>query len=134
MKLARSKDFNVSCVVNDHRPQRKNADSGPEAYKVVDSARHLIALGLSTGEIEELGMDQPALQAICEYARLDGEGLRPDSDAVDVTLNTLAEELRKTDLELEMLGMRKRALTSRAKLLQKLAGTLKQRDNDPISD
>lgn len=133
-RLAIPKDTSTACVVNDSGARQLKAGSGPQACKVVDTARRLMTLGLSAGEIEELGMDQPALRAICEYARLDGVGSQPAPDAVSATLSTLAEELRKVDLELEMLGMRKRALTSRSKLLQKLAQTLEQRETSPITE
>ena len=82
-----------------------------------------MAKGMSSGEIKELGLDEQTLRTVCEYARLDDDA-GPASDAVAATLNTLLEETRKVDLEIEMLALRKRALHSRAKLLRKLAAAL----------
>jgi hypothetical protein len=86
-----------------------------------------MALGLSACEIRELGMAEGALEAMCEYARLDeaADSEKP-SEIVSKALGTLAEETRKVDLELEMLNLRKRALSKRAKLLHKLAGMLQE--------
>lgn len=130
-------DLSMPCLVND-RSQRRSRSPRTEAdantCQVVESVRRLGALGFSAREIEELGLAEPTLRAICEYARLDeGDGSRPASDAVEATLEILAEETRKADLELEMLGLRKRALTNRAKLLQKLARMLEPQEPDPTA-
>lgn len=134
--MAIRKSIGTSCVVNDRRgTQSPGADRDPRAFTVVDTARRLIALGLSTDEVEELGLEEPTLRSIREYARLDDDaGQRPSADAVDAALKSLGEEMRKVDLELEMLGMRRRALTNRAKLLHKLADTLEQRDRSLAID
>jgi hypothetical protein len=135
--LSIREDLGTPCVINDSSSRRSRSPKTagePETCQVVDSVRRLATLGLSAREIEDLGLAEPALKVICEYARLDeGDGSRPASDAVDATLRTLAEETRKADLELEMLGLRKRALTNRAKLLQKLARILDQQGPDPMA-
>lgn len=71
----------------------------------------------------------PVLQAICEYARLKkNSDSKPSSQTVKAMLEALEEETRKADIEHEMLVLRKRALTSRVKLLRKLAHMLQQRE------
>lgn len=123
----------MPCVVN-NTPKSRSRVSGtagdPDACRIIEPVRRLATLGFSAREIEELGLAEPTLRAICEYARLDSaDGSQPASDAVEATLETLAEETRKADLELEMLVLRKRALTNRAKLLQKLARMLERRES-----
>ncbi len=88
-----------------------------------------MALGLTAGEVEELGLDRATLQAICEYARLDDEDRRAGSaGAVDATLKMLEDETRACELEQEMLGMRRRAINNRVRLLGKVAQMLKRDD------
>jgi hypothetical protein len=122
----------ASCVVKDSlkRDTRSSkASDDPDKFEAVESMRRLMALGLTAGEVEELGLDRPTLQAICEYARLDDEDdSRPPADAVDATLSILEGEMRNAELEQEMLGLRKRALKNRVRLLGKLAHLLAQRD------
>lgn len=87
-----------------------------------------MSLGLSAGEVKELGMAEGVLEAFCEYARLDeSAGADRPGKVVSSALATLAEETRKVDMELEMLSLRRRALSKRAKLLHKLAGMLQER-------
>ena len=123
-------DISTHCVIRDNssRPCLTEAKGEPRDCEIVDSVQKLMSLGLSEGEIKELGMAECALEALCEYARLDEiiDGDRP-GDVVDAALRTLTEETHKVDLELEMLSLRKRALTKRAKLLHKLAGMLQDR-------
>ena len=69
------------------------------------------------------------MEALCEYARLDGLDREKPGEVVGAALGTLVEETRKVDLELEMLSLRKRALRKRAKLLHKLADMLRERGN-----
>ena len=134
--LSIREDLSTPCVINDSSSRRSRPPKTagePETCQVVDSVRRLATLGFTAREIENLGLAEPTLKVICEYARLDdGDGSRPASDAVDATLKTLAEETRKADLELEMLGLRKRALTNRAKLLHKLARILDRQGLDPM--
>jgi hypothetical protein len=126
-------DLNMPCVVKNTSKSRSRSfgtGDGLDACQVVESVKRLATLGFSAREIEEMGLAEPILRAVCEYARLDsGDGSQPSSGAVEATLETLAEETRKADLELEMLVLRKRALTNRAKLLQKLARMLERRES-----
>lgn len=128
--MANKKDTSAHCVVRDSSPESSSAgaNSEPRDCEIVDSVQKLMSFGLSAGEIEQLGMADIDLEALCEYARLGhiADGDRPD-EAVGSALETLAEETHKVDLELEMLGLRKRALTKRAKLLHKLSGMLRDR-------
>ena len=71
-----------------------------------EAVKQLMALGLSLGEIEQLDIRQPMLQAICEHA--DAAGSDPDSraravDAVDSALSVVCDEIQNLDMELEML-------------------------------
>ena len=128
--MADKNDISTHCVVRDRSPRSCLADTKGrlEDCEIVDSVQRLMSLGVSAGEIRELGMAEGAVEALCEYARLDEsfDGDRPGK-VVDMALGTLMEETRKVDLELEMLGLRKRALTKRAKLLHKLAAMLQER-------
>lgn len=121
----------VDCVVSDTNPKTgKPANSDePRACRIVDPARRMIAVGMTSGEIKELGLDESLLRTVCEYARLDDDA-GPASDAVAATLRTLIEEIGKVDIEIEMLGLRKRALHNRAKLLRKLAAMLESADRE----
>lgn len=131
--MANNKDVSTHCVVRDSSSRSCLVDTkgGPRDCEIVDSVQRLMSLGLSASEIKELGMAEGAVEALCEYARLDEivDGDRP-GEVVDAALGTLAEETHKVDLELEMMGLRKRALTKRAKLLHKLAGMLQERGKD----
>lgn len=106
------------------------AEGGPKDCEIVDSVQRLMSLGLSVGEIKQLDIAEGSLDALCEYARLE-EIFDDDtpSDVVGRALDTLAEETRKVDIELQMLNLRKRALTKRAKLLHKLESMLQERAN-----
>lgn len=103
----------------------------PEECRVVDSVRRLMAMGLSMEEIQELDIRQPMLQAIFEYAQLDVED-RDQSErafaAVEATIRVVADEMQKLDLELEMLNMRKRALTRRSQVLRKISFSIQRGD------
>ena len=121
----------AECIVSDTCAEAgKASDCGePKVCRIVDPARRMMALGMTSGEIKNLGLDENTLRTICEYARLD-DAAGPASAAVAATLNTLTEEARKVDLEIEMLALRKRALHNRAKLLRRLAGMLELSDQD----
>ncbi len=125
--MAIKKDISAHCVVRDSSPAEPKA--GPQDCEIVDSVWRLMSLGLSAGEIRELGMAEGALEALCEYARLDGLDREKPGEVVGAALGTLVAETRKVDLELEMLSLRKRALRKRAKLLHKLADMLRERGN-----
>lgn len=131
--MARKNDVSTHCVVRDRSPRscQVETNGGPRNCEIVDSVQRLMSLGLSPDEISELGMAEGAVEALCEYARLDEilDGDKP-GEVVDLALGTLVEETRRVDLELEMLGLRRRALTKRAKLLHKLAGMLQERGKD----
>lgn len=102
----------------------------------MESVRQLMALGLSTDEIEELDIRQPMLQAICETAGLDDLG-RDRSDrameAVEATLKVVSDEVQKLDMELEMLSLRKRALLRRSQILTKIADSLSAGDSNLLA-
>ncbi|MGI6296799.1 MAG: hypothetical protein ACOX3G_12055 [Armatimonadota bacterium] len=124
--MGASKEIEMSCVVNNS--PRPNECTGSLCR--VESAKRLADWGFSISEIETMELDDPVLQAICEYARLKKSATsKPSSQTVKAMLQVLEEETRKADIELEMLVLRKRALTNRAKLLQKLAGMLQQRES-----
>ena len=129
-----NKDRSTPCVIRDSAisyARRTGLIDGSatdlEECKVIESVRKLMALGLSTEEIEDLDIRQPMLQAICEYARLDHKNQHAGgraADAVDTTLKVIDDQINNLDLEIEMLNLRKRALKRRTKILQKLAGSL----------
>jgi hypothetical protein len=115
--------------VNDSLRGRQSGKAGsdPDQFEVVESMRRLASLGLTAAEVEELGLDQATLQAICEYARLDdGEQRAGSAEAVDATLRMLEQEMQSCELEQEMLGMRRRAISKRVRLLGKVAQMLRR--------
>ena len=104
--------------------------------RVVESVRRLLALGLSTKEIDDLDIREPMLQTVCEFARLDSSDTRSAeraADAVEATLKVISEQIRSIDLEMEMLNMRKRALVRRTRALEKLARSLSGENEDILS-
>ena len=125
-------DTSISCVVAENAAGTVgNVDSYPKPQKctVIESARRLMALGLSASKIEGLEINQPALQTIFEYARLDtGDNSCqvPTSDAINASLKAISSQIQEIDLELEMLKMRKQALKRRSKVLEKIANNLEQ--------
>lgn len=124
----------MPCVVRDsatsyaRRAGLIDKDSeGPQDCRVIDSVRKLLALGLSTEEIEDLDIRQPMLQAVCEYARLEhdeSESAEKVAEAVGMTLSVISEQVRNLDLEIEMLNLRRKALHKRTQVLTKLARSL----------
>lgn len=109
-----------------------DSSSDPEEFKVIESVRKLMALGLSAEEIEDLDIRQPMLQAICEFARLDDKG--PDTGTraagvVDATLKVIDDQIHNLDLEIQMLNLRRRALRRRTRVLEKLARSLSAGDS-----
>lgn len=128
-------DNNMSCVVNNIPKNKRVSRSGADADPLwrVESAKRLVDWGFSPQEIEELGLAEPTLRAIYEYTRLKKkDGSQPSSKTVEAMLEVIAEETQKADIELEMQVMRKRALTNRAKLLQKLARMLQRRESSSL--
>jgi len=109
--------------VTDNQVLQDESQNEPQACQVVESARKLMQLGLSKKQVEELGIEEPMLQAMCEYARLDDSSTGVDG-AVEAALKIVDSEMQRLDLELEMLNMRKRALTKRAKLLRRVSEIL----------
>lgn len=128
--MVNKNDISTHCVVRDssHTPGVTETQGRPRGCQIVDSVQRLMSLGLSEGEIEKLGVAENDLEALCEYARLNEivDGDKPH-EAVGSALETLADETRKVDLELEMLKLRKRALSKRGKLLHKLSDMLQER-------
>ena len=108
----------------------------PEACKVIEPVRKLMAFGLSVEEIEYLHIRQPMLQAVCEYARLDDRGENPEgraADAVEATLKVIGDQIHNLDLEIQMLSLRRRALMRRTRVLEKLARSLGNRDSSLLA-
>lgn len=143
MKARGNPDTTMPCVITEsalryaHRAGLID-DSTIDAKdcRVVESVRRLLALGLSTKEIEDLDIRQPMLQTICEFARLDDADARSAeraADAVEATLKVISEQIRSIDLETEMLNMRKRALVKRTRALEKLARSLNGEHDDVLS-
>lgn len=127
--MSRKDHLSAQCVVRNEPHESAGPKAGPEDCRIVDSAQRLMALGLAAVEIEGVGIPEAALQAMCEYARLDGNNSsQQPTELVGTALETLSHETRKVDMELEMLRLRKRALTKRSRLLHKLAGMLQDRD------
>lgn len=124
--MGSTEETKMLCVINNTPRQDDEAD----LLCRVESTKRLADWGFSISEIETMELADPVLQAICEYARLKkSANSKPSSQTVKAMLEVLEEETRKADIELEMLVLRKRALTSRAKLLQKLARMLQQRES-----
>lgn len=114
------------CVVNNTPRPDEDSDS----LCRVESAKRLMDWGFSVSEIETTELADPVLQTICEYARLKkNASSKPSSQTVKAMLEALEEEVQKADIELEMLVLRKRALISRAKLLQTLVSMLQHRES-----
>ena len=108
----------------------------PEDFKVVESVKQLMAMGLSKEEIEELDIRQPMLQAIIEYIQLEQTDLDKSEQtaaAVKATLKVISDEMHKLDLELEMLNLRKRALLRRMHVLEKITRSMEDGDNDVLA-
>lgn len=128
--MRKRNDVSAHCVVRDNRRKPYNTEmrTGPRNCRILDSVQRVMALGLSAVAIEDAGMSEATLQALCEYARLDEKlDFQHPTELVDVALDTLAQETHKVDVEIEMLRLRKRALTKRARLLHKLAAMLRER-------
>ena len=131
--MAATDELTTNCVVNDSPQGQRKAGSGPTGCKGLKSMRRLMALGLSAGEVEGLGLDRQTLRTICEYARLDGrEDSRPSAEDVETMLRILEAETRACEMEQEMLGLRKRALHNRVRLLGKLGHLLARTEADPL--
>lgn len=122
--MAKRNDLSAHCVIRDSSSAEVHGIA--EDCRILESVQKLMSLGLSAREIR-LGLAEGTVEALCEYARLDGfsEGDQP-GEVVGQALGTLLDETRRVDLELEMLGLRKRALSKRAKLLHKLADMLRE--------
>ncbi len=98
-----------------------------EECRIIDSVRKLLALGLSTQEIEDLDIRQPMLRAVCEFARLDAADSQDSgkaAEAVKTTLRVISDQMRNLDMEIEMLNLRRDALQRRTHVLEKLAAAL----------
>lgn len=108
----------------------------PEGFKVVESVKQLMAMGLSIEDIEELDIRQPMLQAIFEYMRLE-EADRDKSErtaaAIEATLKVISDEMHKLDMELEMLNMRKSALLRRIDVLHKIARSMEDSEDNLLA-
>lgn len=102
---------------------KDSASDRPQVCRIVESVRRWMVLGTTAGDVRELELDESTLKAICEYARLDDDHAST-ADAVAAMLKILLDETKQVDIELEMLGLRRRALSNRATLLRKLASAL----------
>jgi len=132
--LSKRRSNSMPCVVRDSATSYARCaglidkdSEGPQDCRVIDSVRKLLALGLSTEEIEDLDIRQPMLQAVCEYARLEhdeSESAEKVAEAVGMTLSVISEQVRNLDLEIEMLNLRRKALHKRTQVLTKLARSL----------
>jgi hypothetical protein len=128
------RDSAVNCAVRAGLVDNHTADL--EDCSVIEPVRKLFALGLSPDEIEDLDIQEPMLQAICEYARLDEDdraAAERAADAVNGTLKAIADQIQNIDLEIEMLNLRKKALKRRNRVLLKLARALNSGDSDPLA-
>lgn len=142
MSTRKEKNNSTPCIIRDSAmayAQRaglvQDSNPGLEDCRIVESVRRLLALGLSTDEIDDLDIRQPMLQTICEYARLDDCSHQTEraSRAVKATLRVIAEQIRNIDLEMEMLDLRRRALEKRTRVLEKLAKSLRDEDSDLLA-
>ena len=104
-----------------------------EECKIIESVKQLMAMGLSTDEIEQLDIRQPMLQAVFDCADLgdnDDDASGRATRVIDATIRVVEDEKRKLDMELQMLKMRKRALDRRAKVLRKIADCLQSGESN----
>ncbi len=142
MSTREEKNYSTPCVIRDSAMAyarriglMQDSTPGLEDCRIVESVRRLLALGLSTDEIDDLDIRQPMLQTVCEYARLDDCSHRADraASAVRATLKVINEQIRNIDLEIEMLDLRKRALEKRTRVLEKLAASLRDEDSNLLA-
>jgi hypothetical protein len=94
--------------------------------QIIESVSRLMAMGLRMDELDGLNIRESMLDAISKIDQ-NGENNRSSknsSSGVDATLRIVNDEIGKVDIELEMLGMRKRALTKRVKTLEKIVRML----------
>ncbi|MCE5198700.1 MAG: hypothetical protein ABFD54_02380 [Armatimonadota bacterium] len=137
------KEISTPCVVRanaaDIAEQKMLVgDPGSELQQctIVESVRKLMAFGLSMQDMDALGIREPLLQTICEYARLSGSDANmPErsDNGVDATLKAVEDQLRGLDMEAEMLNLRKRALRRRIQILKKLSGSLESHKGDSMN-
>lgn len=120
------KDSTIDCIIQDNGDNSHNTEA--RECSVVDSARNLMALGLSAEDVEALAIPQPLLESISEYARLNLCGGPADTNR-PATEAMITQQIQNLELESKMLGLRRKALKRRAEALSKLAAILQHGDS-----
>ena len=131
-------DKSMQCIVREHAMSFTHHavlidEASRELVECValEPMRKLLAMGTSSEEVDKLDITQPTLQTICEYARLNEEDGTSDAtsiEAVNETLKVLNDQVQTIEMEVAMMNLRKRALKRRARILEKLADSLKERE------
>lgn len=126
-------NMSTSCIVMDSAMCyarragliNENIDEFKE-IRIIESVSRLMAMGLSMDELDKLNIRESMLNAVSEIDQSDGSScsIKQYPRNLDATLEVVKEEIGKVDIELEMLGMRKKALTKRIKMLEKIARVL----------
>ena len=126
-------NMSTSCIVMDSAMCyarragliNENIDEFNE-IRIIESVSRLMAMGLSMDELDKLNIRESMLNAVSEIDQSDGSScsIKQYPRNLDATLEVVKEEIGKVDIELEMLGMRKKALTKRIKMLEKIARVL----------
>jgi len=120
----------IPCVIRDNVMKvctcRLEDDSSPEfSVKKVDHVQKLRALGLSADEIKNLDLEESILDAACGPLKEDVNNVGPEWD-IDVAMDLISRQMQDLNLELEMLGMRRKALRRRTRVLGKLIQILQE--------
>lgn len=118
-------------------PADANRDASPDPNDcvVIRSIRKLVAADLTQDDLSQLGLKDCMLELESEYVAPEADKLDRKKDTegiVSATIKVVEEQIRNLDLETEMLGIRKRALRRRLKVLEKLAKSLdtKRQESD----
>lgn len=120
--MTRRKPSPVNCVVRG-RGAKGNSDSLKEVSRI-EPLKKLLNSGLSDKDLEQIDISQPMLQSIRECARNDDKpGLHPEQTlaAVNSTLERLKDQIQDIDIQVQMLNLRKKALKRRSRILDRLA-------------
>ncbi|MFQ3550047.1 MAG: hypothetical protein SNJ70_09895 [Armatimonadota bacterium] len=126
--MANKKEKNDCILIqtSDGDCHNNSIECNPTEMIIIDSARKLMALGLTPNDIEQMDIKKSVSNVFSEYAKFDSkydENKNQEEYSIGITIDRINEQLAGLSLELKMLGLRKRALKRRIKTLQKLASS-----------